>query len=518
MPDDVTFLKQYNVDLEELTCLALTLGSALNVDQILSAIIDSCLKLCRAERAAVLLYGPTSKELVKTLVRSSEESKGEIDHRLNLILAGWIERNKRPFVTHDIVEGLELKKPSEEWRQLGPALAVPLIVSGEIIGIVNLVNSRGGSAFSDDMVGIAAYISALAAQFIQRARLHETLFEDNRRLKSTLQQQYDVGLILGKSQALRDVLEKIPLAGSSVATVLLMGESGTGKELVARAIHFHGDRANKPFVAINCAAIPAALFESELFGHERGAFTGATEALKGKFELANQGTLFLDEISEMPLELQPKLLRVLEDCKFFRVGSSTQSQVDVRLITATNKDLKKVMQEGKFREDLFYRLNVIPIVLPPLRERVDDIPILAQAFLDQFSAKTKRFTKDALDILQRRQWKGNIRELRNFVERASIFTASKDIAAEHLMSIESGVHSRAQLRHSEGDTKIQGDLNTTLQALLHSNTGESDLMEVIEEQLVQLALQRTNGNVRQAARLLGIDHKALHRRLDKYKS
>ena len=222
---------------------------------------------------------------------------------------------------------------------------------------------------------------------------------------------------------MEELRRKIAAAAGAEATVLLVGETGTGKELAARSIHLSGPRAEKPFVAINCSAIPATLVESELFGYERGAFTGAAGSQKGKFELAHEGTLFLDEIGEMPLELQPKLLRILEEKSYYRLGSTAEFSSDVRVIAATSKDLYAAAQEGKFREDLYHRLSVLPIHLPPLRDRPDDIQLLAEAFLRESSRGARQFTPDALDTLRRMPWRGNVRELRNAVERVSIFTA-----------------------------------------------------------------------------------------------
>jgi transcriptional regulator with GAF, ATPase, and Fis domain len=258
-------------------------------------------------------------------------------------------------------------------------------------------------------------------------------------------------------------------------------------------------------VAVNCAAIPADLFESELFGHERGAYTGATSMAKGKFELADGGTLFLDEISELPLNLQPKFLRVLEEKKFARVGSSDEIRVDVRVVAASSRDLAKAVAAGEFRDALFHRLNVVPIALPPLRERREDIPLLAQAMIQEFSSGMKLFGPDALDLLCARQWWGNVRELRNAVERISIFVQKEIIVADDLKAL--GLHL---------DGIGPARLVSALREAIFSEHPGGNIPELVEKELLKIALAECSGNVSQAASLIGIERMAFQRRIEKF--
>jgi nitrogen regulation protein NR(I) len=313
------------------------------------------------------------------------------------------------------------------------------------------------------------------------------------------------GIIGGNTLTeLYGVLERV---ADTPTTVLITGESGTGKELVARALHAHSSRRDKPFIKVNCAAIPKELIESELFGYERGAFTGAVTSKPGRFELANGGTLFLDEIGEIPIEMQVKLLRALQESEFERVGGIKTIHVDVRLVAATNRDLKKLIAAGSFRDDLFYRLNVVPIRLPALRERADDIPVLVEHFLTKFNERLKKHVTgadpEALDLLSAYGWPGNIRELENVVERAVLFCDAQKLRVMDLPP---------ELRGSSGLT-TPPPTEAELQAALSSEGGLKEHVKVamsrLERELVGRALTQTGGNVTHAARLLKISRKGL---------
>mgnify|MGYP000303696315 FL=1 len=307
--------------------------------------------------------------------------------------------------------------------------------------------------------------------------------------------------IIGESPQIKEVMDLVNRVAKSNATVLILGESGTGKELVANAIHYNSDRKNKPFVKVNCGALPENLLESELFGHEKGAFTGAISRKIGRFERAHGGSIFLDEIGEMSFSTQVKLLRVLQEKQIERVGSTEVIDVDVRIIAATNKDLKRLVEEGRFREDLYYRLNVIPIKIPPLRERKQDIPLLVKYFLQKYSLETGRrgmtISDSALDKLKTYSWPGNIRELQNVIERAVILSPGREITEDQLPP-----------------EIVKRDRQVELDEFKLPKNGVN--LNDLEKSLIKQALDMTNDNQTEAARLLGITRHTLIYRMEKY--
>ncbi|RMG02185.1 MAG: sigma-54-dependent Fis family transcriptional regulator [Nitrospirae bacterium] len=319
-------------------------------------------------------------------------------------------------------------------------------------------------------------------------------------LKEEIKTTYRLENIIGKSSSMQKILHTIPKIAQSSSNVLITGESGSGKELFARAIHNLSPRADKKFVAINCATFPEGLLESELFGYMKGAFTGATQNKEGLFEIAHEGSIFLDEIGEMPFGLQAKLLRVLETGSFRRLGGTRDVNVDVRIIAATNKDLEASIKDGTFREDLFYRLNVIPVHIPPLRERLEDIPLLVEHFLKKFGAERKQVSPDAMKRLMSYEWKGNVRELENIIERVVLLSEKEIILPEDLPPEISGGYRQGQALPAIGPDGI--DLDTIL--------GD------MEKRYLLLALERTNGNKTEAAKLLGLTFRSFRHRLQKY--
>jgi len=337
---------------------------------------------------------------------------------------------------------------------------------------------------------------------LRKAEERENLRQENLRLREEVRRDYSFGNIVGKSSKMMQVFETIKKISDYKASVLIIGESGTGKEMVARCIHYNSPRSGEPFVTVNCGAIPETLLESELFGHERGAFTDAKKEKRGSFELAHRGTLFLDEVGEMSLSAQVRLLRALQEGEVKRLGSEHPLSVDVRIIAATIRDLSQAVTEGKFREDLFYRLNVLPIHLPVLRERKEDIPLLVDHFIQKYNnehgLRTEGITEEAMARLLEYSWPGNVRELENAVERAMILAQGKKIGVECLPS------------------EVLGERAPWKRDLLGEEFSIKKASRVMEEELIRKALRKTKGNRSQAAKILEISHPSLLTKIKEY--
>ena len=339
-------------------------------------------------------------------------------------------------------------------------------------------------------------------------------------LKAELRERYNFDGIVGNSPAIQAIFQTIVSVAPTRSTVLVRGESGTGKELIANAIHYNSPRSEGPFVRVNCAAIPEPLLEAELFGHVKGSFTGAIADRKGKFVLADGGTIFLDEIGDMSPMLQAKMLRVLQEKEVDTVGSETPLQVDVRVIAATHRDLEQLVQDGTFREDLYYRLNVVPIAMPPLRDHSEDIRLLAQHFLDKFSTENDlppmKLGKDALRELMAYSWPGNVRELENLIERAVILCDGTKIHAADIPSLRNDANPR---RPDVEDKTLDSSVSEHFHSLLGSSSSSeiwSDTMEVVEKTLLSEALERCYGVRLRAADLLGIHRNTLRKKADDF--
>jgi len=341
--------------------------------------------------------------------------------------------------------------------------------------------------------------------YVKKAMAMYSVVKDNRRLRNVVELQYNFGNLIGKSNVMQNVFETIRKISPSSATVLIEGESGTGKELVAKSIHFNSPRRDKPFIAVNCSALAENLLESELFGHERGAFTGAISMKKGRFELADGGSLFLDEISELSQGLQVKLLRVLQERNFERVGGIKQIAVDIRIIAATNRQLKEEVKQGRFREDLFYRLNVINIVIPPLRQRLEDIRLLVDHFIKKYATERKTgpsitgVDTDVERILYDYSWPGNVRELENAIERAMVLCAGDKIRVLDLpREFKDNVYSTLRFDGIPATAKLY------------------ETLDLVEKVMIERALKITNNVQSHAAELLGIGKSGLNQKLKKF--
>jgi len=391
------------------------------------------------------------------------------------------------------------------------ALVAPVRVGGHTFGLLGLVWSEARAGFQDHEVALVEGIADQIGTALERDQLSAEVMH----LRSALHERYGEDRIIGQTSAIRRAMELALSVADTQTTVLIQGESGTGKELLANLIHYNSGRENHPYVKLNCGAIPETLLESELFGHEKGAFTDASARRRGRFEEANGGTLFLDEVGEMSLSAQVRLLRVLQDGEFTRVGGNEVSKADVRVIAASNVDLERATELGTFRRDLYYRLSVFPIVVPPLRDRPEDIHPLVIHFLEHYKQKTGRFisgiSKDALQALMTYQWAGNVRELENAIERAVIIASGRQIELEDLPEAigKTVLEERDRIKVERASAASEGR-TTTFEVTVPSS------MEEIERQAIEATLDYTKGDKSHAARALGIGRKTLYRKLGQY--
>lgn len=392
------------------------------------------------------------------------------------------------------MEGIQLLK---EIKRLNPEAVVVIMTAYGTVGTAVTAMKEGAYDYLTKPIDLDELLL-----LIQRVEREVSLGQENRELKEQLREKFKVDFIVSASRRMEEALNLIGRVSQSPATVIILGESGTGKELIARAIHYSSARADKPFVKVNCAALPENLLESELFGHEKGAFTGAVARRIGRFEQADQGSIFLDEIGDLSPALQMKLLRVLQEKEFERLGSNQTIKSDVRVIAATNRNLEEAIKKGTFREDLYYRLNVVTISLPPLRERKEDIPLLMEHFLKKYNRennkKVNSLSKEARDLLLRHEYPGNVRELENIIERAVVLCRGETLTTQDLP---------LNLRDSKTEA-----------ALERAREGRNlpDTLEEIERQLIAKALERSGGVQTKAAEELGISERVLRYKMKKY--
>lgn len=398
-------------------------------------IMDIAMETLKAERGFILLKSPDGKaEFEAVTARNiSKETISSIRELSSSVVNQVLEKGE-PVLTVDARADQRFSGAESVLLQnIRSVVCTPLLRQNEVIGAIYMDNRAGAGQFNEDSLHFLQAFAGQAAVAIENARLFEKLQSENQRLKQQISLNNIFPEIIGKSAPIVHILEMVRDVADSTATVLIEGESGTGKELVARALHYHSSRKENLFIPIFCGSLSENLLESELFGHKKGAFTGAIENKAGLFEQAHLGTLFLDEIGEINKNIQTRLLRVLQEGEIKRVGETAIRKVDVRIISATNKDLWQEVQAGNFREDLYYRLNVINIKMPPLRERKEDIPLLAEHFLHKFALQNKKkisgFTTEALELLKSYHWPGNIRELENSIERAVILAREPRISA-----------------------------------------------------------------------------------------
>ncbi len=411
------------------------------------------------------------------------------------VLAG-IHAAGRPNSIADIS-----REPTLEFLGIGSLLVIPVIYAGKNIGLLGVQFSRQKD-LSGDLERLMSHIAAIIGQSLRVEHIIQAerrrLIEENSHLKQELKERHEFSHIVGNSGPMKTVFDQVTQVARSNATVLLRGESGTGKEMIAGAIHYNSLRSRRPFVKLNCAALPETLIESELFGHEKGAFTGAGRLRKGRFELADGGTLFLDEIGDIPPQTQVKLLRVLQEREFERVGGQTPIKANIRLIAATNRNLEEAIAAGEFREDLYYRLNVFSIFLPPLRERRSDILLLAEHFVEKYerehNKRIRRISTPAIDMLMSYHFPGNVRELENAIERAVLVCDSNVIHGHHLPPT----------------------LQTAEQSGTVNDLSLSAAVQRFEQNLIMDTLKSADGNVAKAARMLESTERILGYKIKKY--
>jgi len=465
---------QEKAQLETLYEISKAISSSLNVEKTVPYVLRLLRKLMGFERITLTLYDPLKEEIV-VKATSSGNIQGE-GFKKGEGITGKVWKYGVSMVIPDISKEPAFlnkvwKRENLKDRKIS-FIAVPIKVSGKVVGVLSADKELEKKDSIDEYVKFLNMVATLIGNAyslqIQITEERENLESEKRALLFELRKIFEnrkIEGIVGKSPKILQALDIVHRVAPTNATVLLMGESGVGKELFAKAIHFLSPRADKPFIAINCAAIPPDLLEAELFGYEKGAFTGAYTSKKGKFELANGGTIFLDEIGDMPLNLQVKLLRVLQEKEVERIGSSKPIKIDVRIIAATNRNLEKLIKEGKFREDLYYRINVVPIYIPPLRERKEDIPVLVNYFLEVFNkeyGKNVKVSKEVFEVFLNYHWPGNVRELRNVLERMVILDTDGILTYEDLPTELLGYRTNTLTISEKGKTKQSGKLKRNL--------------------------------------------------------
>jgi len=471
--------------LDALSRISNVINTLQEPDTLLERIMDIAVETVGAERGYILLTDDAGTPQVRTARNFSEENLKDVTRISTSVVRQVLQTGETVLVYDTESEGGFDSMHSIIMYKIRSVACVPLKIKERPMGVIYLDSINHRSGFTHTSIPFLTTFANQAAIALENAQLYQNVREENRQLRKEAQRVSGFAGIIGESAKMKQVFDMINSVLDADATVLIQGESGTGKELVARALHHHGLRREKPFVALFCGSLPESLLESELFGHKKGSFTGAISDKKGLFEAADGGTFFLDEIGDISPALQTQLLRVLQEGEIKRVGENHVRQVDVRILTATNKDLQEKIKDGSFREDLYYRLNVINIYLPALRERGEDVPLLAQSFLMGFADKYKKalqgFAPEAMDRLLRHAWPGNIRELKNTIERAVVLAKGAMIGLQDLRLPETNGHA------------ADASVATTLEELIRRQ--------------VEQTLQETGGNVTHAAMRLGVSRR-----------
>ncbi|MBQ2315283.1 MAG: sigma 54-interacting transcriptional regulator [Treponema sp.] len=484
-------------------------GSYSRTDALLTSILESAMCLVECESASVLLLNKEDASL-RFMIALGPKGADAKDIKVSRnSIAGWVAAHNEPLILNDVMHDSRFfpdvqNKTNYISRNM---IAFPMRVKEECVGVIELINKSRNQPFDEKDLSILSVLGDLAGSAYNNA----AMFQSNKDRINVLQNAVNVGkdyhAFVAKSPVILDLMDVIGRVAKTKSSVLIIGESGVGKELFAEQLHLHSDRTGKPFIRVSCAALSPTLLESELFGHVKGAYTSAVTAEKGRFELADGGTLFLDEIGEMPLNLQAKLLRVLQERKFERVGSGSTISVDVRIIAATNRNLEAMVKEGTFRQDLYYRLNVMPLNIPPLRQRREDIEPLAQYFLQKYCEETKKsfegFSAAATKMLYTYYWPGNVRELENTVERAVILGHDAWIQVQDLnLPVEtSGGAVQPVIRGGAADAAVQMALEESVHA---DDRSLKAALNSFKRQYVTAVLEETGWNQTAAAKILDV--------------
>jgi Nif-specific regulatory protein len=476
-----------------------------DVHALLTRIIESATRLCEGEASSLLLVNRENSELYFEVILGSNSAEAkQYTIKLGEGLPGWVAAHNKSIIVNDVENDQRHDRAFS--KKIGHVtktmMAVPMRIKDECIGVIELSNKKNGKNFTQDDLEWLEIFANQAALTVQNAKSFEKVRNRIESLQEHLTAADDYHPFIAKSPVVLEKMAMIDRIAKTDSSVLILGESGVGKELFAEQIHLRSPRSRKPFVRVNCAAIPEGLLESEFFGHIKGAFTNAIQTRRGRFEMADGGTIFLDEIGDLPLALQAKLLRVIQQKTFEKVGSDVSVTVDVRILAATNRDVEKLVGEWQFRSDLYYRLNVLPMFIPPLRQRPEDIPELASFFLKNAVKKTKRdlegFSDEAMQSLLSYSWPGNIRELQNCVERACVIGKGKWIEREDLFldSSSGGNGSRHEQdgqRDGEGSRSLKNAIN------------------VFKSHYIQKVLEEHKWNQTEAAKALDIQRTYLSR-------
>ncbi len=530
--DGVEFAPEPREELEValLSEISEAVGSALDLGKVFDQTMGSLARELRMKRGTVVLLDRASGKLKIAAAHGlSEEEKARGEYDIGEGVTGQVVSTGHPVAVADIRQDPRFLNRTGARRKEGPVafVCVPLRVDREVVGAISVDRSYADQQTLARDQRLLQIIASLVSQAIRINRMvmveRDTLLAENLRLRKDLRSKYKLGNIVAASGAMQDVVATAGAVAKSNATVLIRGETGTGKELVASVLHYNSDRAQGPFIKVNCGALAESLLESELFGHVRGAFTGAVADRKGRFELADGGTIFLDEIGSMSEKLQVKLLRVLQERQFERVGGTETLHVDVRIVAATNQNLEQLLSEGRFREDLYYRLNVIPILIPPLRERRDDIPFLVEHFLDKYGAQydkeVSKMSREVVDALGQYHWPGNVRELESCIERAVVLSQDGTIGIELLpVSVRSSLERPGVPGLLGAPDEIAARLVRDIRRETggRSNNLHDRVISRVEKVLIEETLEANEGVQTRTARELGISRNTLRRKIEDY--